>query len=211
MLAYFKKAEHNETYRDDYHGQRGPLNVAEVQQPSAMNRLFLEAARECGLPLTPDYNGAEQHGAFMYQVTQKNGERCSAAKAYLTPKLSRPNLTVVTGALTQRLLFEGRRVVGVQFRVDGSDMRLDARREVVVSAGAFGSPQLLQLSGIGPAAHLQSKGIAPIVDLPGVGENPLAVRGGRFASGPAGRAARGRSGRAAVAPGRAGRARGCLR
>ncbi|WP_431111140.1 GMC family oxidoreductase [Variovorax paradoxus] len=156
VLPYFKQAEHNETHRNAYHGQGGPLNVAEIQQPSAMNRMFLEAARECGLPLTPDYNGAEQHGAFMYQVTQKNGERCSAAKAYLTPNLARPNLSVVTGALTQRLLFEGRRAVGVQVRVDGRELRFDARREVIVSAGAFGSPQLLQLSGLGPAAHLQS-------------------------------------------------------
>jgi len=171
VLPYFRKSEHNETYRDAYHGQGGPLNVAEIQQPSSMDKLFLEAARECGLPVIGDYNGAEQYGAFMYQVTQKNGERCSAAKGFLTPNLGRPNLTIVTGALTQRLLFEGRRVVGVQARVDGTEKRFDARREGVVSAGAFGSPQILQLSGIGAGAHLQSKGIATVVDLPGVGEN----------------------------------------
>ncbi|MDM0112358.1 GMC family oxidoreductase N-terminal domain-containing protein [Variovorax sp. J22R133] len=171
VLPYFRKAEHNETHRDSFHGQGGPLNVAEIQQPSAMSRLFVEAARECGLPVTPDYNGAEQYGAFMYQVTQKNGERCSAAKAYLTPNLGRRNLEVVTGALTQRLIIEERRVVGVQARVGGQDVRFDARREVILSAGAFGSPQILQLSGIGPAAHLQSVGIAPVLDLPGVGEN----------------------------------------
>ncbi|MDN8618586.1 GMC family oxidoreductase [Variovorax ginsengisoli] len=171
VLPYFRKAEHNETHRDAFHGQGGPLNVAEIQQPSAMSRLFVDAARECGLPITPDYNGADQYGAFMYQVTQKNGERCSAAKAYLTPNLRRPNLSVITRALSQRLLFEGRRVVGVQARIDGRELRFEARREVIVSAGAFGSPQILQLSGIGPAAHLQSKGIAPVVDLAGVGEN----------------------------------------
>jgi choline dehydrogenase-like flavoprotein len=171
VLPYFKKSEHNETHCDAFHGQGGPLNVAEVQQPSAMDKLFLDAARECGLPIIADCNGAEQYGAFMYQVTQKNGERCSAAKAFLTPNLGRPNLTIVTGALTQRLLFEGKRVVGVQALVDGQSRRFDARAEVIVSAGAFGSPQILQLSGIGPGAHLQSKGIATLVDLPGVGEN----------------------------------------
>jgi len=171
VLPYFKKAEHNETHRDAYHGQGGPLNVAEVQQPSAMDRLFLDAARACGVPTVADYNGAEQYGAFMYQVTQKNGERCSAAKAYLTPNLDRPNLTIITGALTQRLLFDGQRVVGVQALVADRELRFDARHEVIVSAGAFGSPQILQLSGIGPSQHLRAMGIDPVVDLPGVGEN----------------------------------------
>jgi len=171
VLPYFRKSEHNETYRDDYHGQGGPLNVAEVQEPSAVNRLFLEAARACGLPILADYNGAEQYGAFMYQVTQKGGERCSAAKAFLTPNLGRPNLSVVTRALTQRLVFDNRRVVGVKARADGRDVQFDVRREVIVSAGAFGSPQILLLSGIGPGAHLQSKGIDTVLDLPGVGAN----------------------------------------
>ena len=171
VLPYFKKAENNETYRDAFHGQGGPLNVAEIQQPSAMDALFLQAAHECGLPILADYNGAEQYGAFMYQVTQKNGERCSAAKGYLTPYLGRPNLRVIPRALTQRLLFEGARVVGVQALVAGQATRLDARREVIVSAGAFGSPQILLLSGIGPGAQLQAQGITTRVDLPGVGEN----------------------------------------
>src|SRR5262245_5116118 len=120
VLPYFRRAEHNETHADEFHGQGGPLNVAEVHSPSALNRRFLQAAQQCGLPLTRDYNGAQQDGAFMYQVTQKNGERCSAAKAYLTPHRGRPNLTVMTGATTQRVLLEGRRAVGVQVHVDGA-------------------------------------------------------------------------------------------
>ncbi|MDM4765049.1 GMC family oxidoreductase N-terminal domain-containing protein [Pelomonas sp. SE-A7] len=171
VLPLFKKAEHNETHDDAFHGQHGPLNVAEVREPSQLNDRFLQAAQACGLPLTPDYNGAEQHGAFRYQVTQKNGERCSAAKGYLTPNLSRANLTVVTGALSEKVLIEGRRAIGVQARIGGVSRKLKARREVVLSAGAFGSPQLLMLSGIGPAEALQAKGVSPLINLPGVGQN----------------------------------------
>ena len=171
VLPYFKKSEHNETHHDAFHGQGGPLNVAELRQASSFNAMFLEAARQCGIPAVHDYNGATQFGAFMYQVTQKNGERCSAAKGYLTPHLNRPNLTVMTGALTQKIVLHGRRAVGVQARVKGQNLQLKARREVLLSAGAFGSPQLLQLSGIGPGALLQSKGIATAIDLPGVGQN----------------------------------------
>ncbi|WP_310644611.1 GMC family oxidoreductase N-terminal domain-containing protein [Limnohabitans sp.] len=171
VLPYFKKSEHNETHQDAFHGQGGPLNVAELRQASSLNAMFLESAHLCGIPAVHDYNGATQFGAFMYQVTQKNGERCSAAKGYLTPNLNRSNLTVMTGALTQKIVLEGRHAVGVQARVKGQDFTLKARREVLLSSGAFGSPQLLQLSGIGPGALLQSKGIATAVDLPGVGQN----------------------------------------
>jgi len=171
VLPYFRKAEHNETYADPYHGQGGPLNVAEVSQPSSMNRRFLQSAQAAGLPLIGDYNVPEPCGAFMYQVTQKNGERCSAAKAYLTPNLKRPNLRVVTGALTRRVLFEGRKAVGVLAGIGGQDTTITARREIILCAGAFGSPQILQLSGIGSGAMLQAKGISPVHELPGVGEN----------------------------------------
>lgn len=171
VLPYFRKAEHNETWRNEFHGQGGPLNVAELRAPSALNQRFLQAAQNQGLPLNPDYNGAEQFGAFMYQVTHKNGERCSAAKGYLTPHLSRPNLQVMTQVLTEKVLLEQRRAVSVQARVNGASVQIRARREVIVSAGAFGSPQLLQLSGIGPGTLLQQHGIATQVDLPGVGEN----------------------------------------
>lgn len=171
VLPYFRKAEHNETYGGPYHGQDGPLNVAEVMQPSSMNRRFLQSAQALGLPLIGDYNVPEPYGVFMYQVTQKNGERCSAAKAYLTPNTGRPNLTVITGALSRRVLLEGRKAVGVLACIDGQDAAITARREVIISAGAFGSPQILQLSGIGSGALLQSKGINPAHELPGVGEN----------------------------------------
>jgi choline dehydrogenase len=171
VLPYFKKSENNETYQDAYHGQGGPLNVAELRQPSQLNPLFLQAAAQCGVPTVGDYNGAEQFGAFQYQVTHQNGERCSAAKGYLTPNLSRPNLTVITHALTHKILFSGTRAVGVHVRVKGQDFRFHARIETLLCAGAFGSPQLLQLSGIGPGQLLQANGIHQLVDLPGVGEN----------------------------------------
>ena len=171
VLPYFRKSEHNETYADEFHGQGGPLNVAELRQPSSYSQRFLNAAVQCGVPLNPDYNGAEQSGAFMYQMTHKNGERCSVAKGYLTPHLSRPNLTVMTHALTRKVLLEGRRATGVQVRVNNQELKLSARREVILSAGAFGSPQILQLSGIGPGSWLQTRGIATQVDLPGVGAN----------------------------------------
>ncbi|MNM88055.1 Alcohol dehydrogenase [acceptor] [compost metagenome] len=118
-----------------------------------------------------DYNGATQAGAFLYQVTQKDGERCSAAKAYLTPNLSRRNLTVLTSAVSARVLFEDQRAVGVAYYQGNELKQVRARREVVLSSGAFGSPQLLMLSGIGPAAQLRSLGIQVIQDLPGVGQN----------------------------------------
>jgi choline dehydrogenase len=171
VLPYFRKAEHNETYADQYHGQDGPLNVAEVMQPSSMNRRFLQSAQAAGLPLIGDYNVPEPYGAFMYQVTQKNGARCSAAKAYLTPNMDRPNLTVVTGALTRRVLLDGRGATGALVGIGGQDVTITARREVILSAGAFGSPQILQLSGIGSGAMLRSKGIGIVHELPGVGEN----------------------------------------
>ena len=171
VLPYFRKAEHNETWRNEFHGQGGPLNVTELRSPSSLNQRFLQAAQNQGLPLNADYNGAEQFGAFMYQVTHKNGERCSAAKGYLTPHLSRPNLKVMTQVLTEKVLLEQGRAIGVKARVDGTVQEIRARREVILSAGAFGSPQLLQLSGIGPGAWLQQHGIATQVDLPGVGEN----------------------------------------
>ncbi len=171
VLPYFRKSEHNETYRDEFHGQGGPLNVAELSSPSELCDVFVEACGQHGIPANPDYNGATQEGAFHYQVTHKNGERCSAAKAYLTPNLQRPNLTVLTHALTEKVLFEGRKAVGVQVKVKGRRQTLQARCEVILSAGAFGSPQLLMLSGVGPAAHLRQHGIDVIHDLPGVGEN----------------------------------------
>jgi len=171
VLPYFCRAEHNEDHHDAYHGQGGPLNVCRVREPSPVNQLFLRSARHTGLPVIDDYNVPEPYGAYMFQVTQRKGERCSAAKAYLTPNLARPNLKVMTRVLTHRLLFEGRRAVGVQAMAAGAPLEVRARREVILSAGAFGSPQILALSGIGPAAQLQSLGIPVLHDVPGVGEN----------------------------------------
>ncbi len=172
VLPYFKKAEHNETHTNsEYHGTGGPQNVAELRSPSALNQMFLQACAMNGIPYNPDYNGAEQFGAFMYQVFHKNGERHSAAKAYITPHLSRPNLTVKTNTITSKILFEGQRAVGVRVLQGGQTHELRANKEVIVSAGAFGSPQLLMVSGVGPAAELQRHGIPVVHALEGVGQN----------------------------------------
>jgi choline dehydrogenase-like flavoprotein len=170
VLPYFLKAEHNERGADAFHATGGPLNVMNLQQPGKSSRLFVEAARQAGVPLNPDFNGATQEGTGLYQVTQKAGERCSAAKAYLTPHLRRPNLQVMTGAQATRIVLEGRRAVGVEARVGGQLQVLRARCEVLLAAGALQSPQLLMLSGIGPGAHLQQMGVAVKHALPGVGQ-----------------------------------------
>ena len=180
VLPYFKRAEHNERGADALHGQGGPLNVMDLRSPNPFLSSFVQAGQQAGHRLNPDFNGPEQEGVGVYQVTHKNGERFSAAKAYLTPHLGRPNLQVITNALTTRVLTEARdgrpRAVGVAYRPDGGrgaeqTLHLQPGGEVLLSAGAFGSPQLLMLSGIGPAAHLREHGIHVLRDLPGVGEN----------------------------------------
>ncbi|MFY8125442.1 MAG: GMC family oxidoreductase, partial [Hydrogenophaga sp.] len=171
VLPYFLKAEHNERIHNDWHAQNGPLNVADLQSPNAFAKRFVEAGVQAGLTLTTDFNGPTQEGVGLYQVTQKAGERFSAAKAYLTPHRGRPNLHVMTGVTVDRIgLVDGaaRRVHALQ---DRQALTLTARREVMLSAGAFHSPAILMRSGIGPAAHLQSLGIEVLHDLPGVGEN----------------------------------------
>ncbi len=172
VLPFFKRAENNECFgADAYRGTGGPLNVSYLRSPSVINNAFLEACAQHGVPPTKDYNGASQFGCAPAQVTQKNGERWSAAKGYITPHLARPNLTVITHAPTQRIELEGKRAVGATFLKAGQTRQVRARREVILSGGAFGSPQLLMLSGIGPAAHLRQHGIATVHDLPGVGQN----------------------------------------
>jgi choline dehydrogenase-like flavoprotein len=171
LLPYFKKSEHNERGGDAFHGTGGPLNVMDLRSPNRFGPVFVEAARQAGYPLNTDFNGARQEGVGMYQVTHKNGERYSAAKAYLTPNLGRANLTVMTGAHTTRILLEGQRAVGVEVRVGGEIKQLKAKREVLLCAGALQSPQLLMLSGIGAGAQLQKHGITTLHDLPGVGAN----------------------------------------
>ena len=172
VLPYFLRAEHNEDFpAGTYHGAGGPLNVMHLRSPRTINRVFLAAAAASGVPNIADCNAESQDGSFMYQVTQKGGERCSAARAYVLPNLSRANLKVVTQAHCARVLFEGRRARGVAYTQGGTLHEARARREVVLSAGAFGSPQLLMLSGIGPAQALQAHGIGVLQALPGVGAN----------------------------------------
>jgi choline dehydrogenase-like flavoprotein len=171
VLPYFKRAEHNERGADAWHGSGGPLNVKDLTTPNRFGGVFVEAGMQAGYPHNPDFNGASQEGVGVYQVTHKNGERHSVAKGYLTPHLGRPNLTVVTSAHTNRIVFDGRRASGVEVRVGNETKVFLARREVLLSAGALQSPQLLMLSGIGPAEHLRALGIEVRHDLPGVGGN----------------------------------------
>jgi choline dehydrogenase-like flavoprotein len=174
VLPYFKRAENNERGADDFHGTDGPLNVRDLTSPNYFSHVFVEAGREAGFAANADFNGASQEGIGMYQVTHRQGERFSAAKGYLTPHLTRPNLQVETGARVLRLLFDEKnpkRVIGAEF-MQGSELRrVVARREVLLAAGALQSPHILMLSGIGPIAHLQANGIAARHDLPGVGAN----------------------------------------
>ncbi|MDP2165735.1 MAG: choline dehydrogenase [Hydrogenophaga sp.] len=180
VLPYFKRSEHNERGADALHGQGGPLNVMDLRSPNPFLPAFMEAGQQAGHAHNTDFNGPEQEGVGAYQVTHKNGERWSAAKGYLTPHLGRPNLTVITNALTTRVLMDTVNgqpcAVGVEYRLNGGrgapqTMRLKPGGEVLLSAGAFGSPQLLMLSGIGPAEHLREHGIDVVHDLPGVGAN----------------------------------------
>ena len=171
VLPYFRRAEHNERGADAFHGRGGPLNVKDLTSPNRFGPVFVEAGRQAGYAVNPDFNGARQEGVGMYQVTHKNGERFSAAKAYLAPNLARKNLTVLTCAQTTRLLLDGRRATGVEFRIDSETRTVAARREVLLCAGALQSPQLLMLSGIGPGEHLRSLGIEVRHDLHGVGRH----------------------------------------
>ncbi|TWO63579.1 choline dehydrogenase [Caenimonas sedimenti] len=171
VLPYFKRSEHNERGADAFHGTGGPLNVMDLRSPHRFGPVFVEAGKQAGHAENRDFNGAEQEGVGLYQVTHKNGERFSAAKAYLAPNRQRSNLQVITGAHATRILFEGRRAVGVEYRQGGETKQVQANREVLLSAGALLSPQLLLLSGIGPHAHLREHGIAVVHDLPGVGQN----------------------------------------
>ena len=168
VLPYFKRAEHNERGGDAWHGGEGPLNVMDQRWPNPASQKFVGSAAALQLPHNADFNGATQDGFGLYQVTQKAGERWSAARAYLTPK---PNLAIKTGALVERLVIEDGRVTGVAVRFGKRREVLRARGGVVLSAGAFGSPQVLMLSGIGPGAHLQQHGIAVAADKPAVGSD----------------------------------------
>jgi choline dehydrogenase len=171
VLDYFKQAEHNERGLSKYHGTGGPRNVADPQSPNELSEAFIEAGQAVGLSQNDDFNAGDQSGVGLYQVTQKDGQRHSAADGYLKPILDRSNLTAITGAQVTLVRFDGREAVGVEYRKDGTPETVDASEEVLLSAGAINSPQLLMLSGIGPADHLAAHDIPVVHDLPGVGQN----------------------------------------
>ena len=171
VLPYFKRAENNERGADAYHGAGGPLNVKDLSSPNRFGPAFVQACKQAGFRENRDFNGPEQEGAGLYQVTHKLGERFSAAKAYLTPHLARPNLQVISGATTTRILLEKKRAVGVEYQHEGLVKLVKANREVLLCAGALQSPQILMLSGIGPHGHLLEHGIATQHELPGVGQH----------------------------------------
>ena len=176
VLPYFIKAENNVHGADELHGDSGPLHVSNLLSPREISKAFVEAAVANGLEHNQDFNGKKQDGAGLYQVThfhgEKQGQRCSAAAAYLHPvQKSRPNLTVITHAQANRVIFEDKQAVGVAYEKDGVEHTVMARQEIILSGGAFGSPKVLMLSGIGPAEHLQAHGIDVLVDAPEVGGN----------------------------------------
>lgn len=172
LLPYFKKSENNSEIRDGYHGNDGPLHVSNLQSHNPFQKFYVDAAREAGFRINHDFNGDDQEGLGVYQVTHKKGERWSAARGYIHPHMgTRSNLNVQTGVQVERILFEGKRAVGVSYTQGGQQHIIHAKKEVILCAGAFNSPQLLMVSGVGPAEELKKFGIPVIHDLPGVGKN----------------------------------------
>lgn len=171
VLPYFRKSEDQQRGASEYHGIGGPQKVSDLRLNRPIADRFVQAAQEIGIPYNDDPNGAEQEGVSYFQQTAYKGVRWSTAKGFLKPARRRPNLRVETRAQTTRVLFEGRRAVGVEFVQDGQVRQATARAEVILAAGAIGSPQLLQCSGVGPAALLQRVGVPLVLDLPGVGGN----------------------------------------
>ena len=171
ILPYFRRSEDNERFSNAWHGTGGPLGVSDLISPHAMSKVFVRAAQEAGLPYNPDFNGGRQEGCGLYQVTQRHARRCSAAVGYLRPVMDRPNLTVRTGVLATRIVVEQGVAVGVDYLEGGAARHARAEREVLLTAGAVGSPKLLLLSGIGPAEPLRALGIEVVHELPGVGSN----------------------------------------
>ncbi len=171
ILPYFKRAEGNERFHDDYHGTEGPLGVSAPRGALPICDAFIRAAQQYGIPYNPDFNGRQQAGSGYYQLTQRDVRRSSAATAFLKPALFRPNLKLRTGLQVRRIIVESGRAVGVEVEDGGRAKIIRARREILVTSGAIGSPRLLLLSGIGPADHLTSVGVEVVHDLPGVGRN----------------------------------------
>ena len=171
VLPYFKRAEDNERGATEVRGAGGPLKVSDIKDPRVICDAFVEAAQAEGIPYNDDFNGPEQEGVGFFQTTSRNGLRCSSAVGYLKPARGRPNLSIETGAMVTRIVLEGGRVTEVRYRQDGADKTAKVGGEVVLSGGAVNSPQLLQLSGIGPGAHLQDLGIEVQHALDGVGRD----------------------------------------
>ncbi|MBY5905686.1 alanine-phosphoribitol ligase [Rhizobium leguminosarum] len=171
ILPYFKRAEDNQRFADDYHSYGGPLGVSMPAAPLPICDAYIRAGQELGIPYNHDFNGRQQAGVGFYQLTQRNRRRSSASLAYLSPIKDRKNLTVRTGARVARIIVEGARATGVEIVTSRGLEIVRAEREVLVSSGAIGSPKLLLQSGIGPADHLRSVGVKVLHDLPGVGEN----------------------------------------
>ncbi|MEB5966029.1 choline dehydrogenase [Comamonas testosteroni] len=171
VLPYFIKSEGNARGANDFHGAAGPLKVSDIEARHELIEAFIAGALQVGVPRTRDFNGPQQEGAGYYQLTTSKGLRCSTARGYLNPARKRPNLQIETGAMATGLIMRGKRAIGVNFRQNGQVHKAMARAEVILSAGAIQSPQLLQLSGIGPRSLLQNLGIPVVHELPGVGEN----------------------------------------
>lgn len=176
VLPYFRRSEGNVQGADELHGADGPLQVRDQSAPRAISKAFVDAAGEMQIRANDDFNGVEQEGAGLYQVTQfhkgrREGQRCSASAAYLRNVADRPNLSILTRALVQRVTFDGKRATGVEVRLGRKLQEVKARREVILSGGSFGSPHMLLLSGIGPRDELAAQGIEVVHELPGVGQN----------------------------------------
>ena len=169
VLPYFKRAEDQARGADDFHGAGGPLAVSDVCEPHPLCEAFIAAVQRAGFPRNDDFNGKTQEGAGYFQLTTKNGRRWSTAVGYLRQARGRPNLAVVSDALTERILFAGRRAIGVRYRKDDTARTAFAGGEIIVAGGTFNSPQLLQLSGLGPANLLRDFGVDVLADMPGVG------------------------------------------
>jgi choline dehydrogenase len=171
VLPYFKRSEDQTNGADEFHGTGGPLAVANLIERNPLCEAFIKSAVASGIPRNDDFNGRSQEGVGYYQLTTRNARRCSAAVAYLRPAMKRPNLRVITNAPAERIIFEGKRAKGIVFRQDGREVTVLARREVILSGGSINSPQLMLLSGVGPAGDLKAMGIPVVHDLKGVGEN----------------------------------------
>jgi len=171
IQKYFIRSEGNTILSGEWHGTEGPLGVSNIPDPQTVTRAFVQSCQEFGVPYNGDFNGAQQEGAGVYQTTTKNARRSSASVGYLRPALDRSNLKVITEANVQRIVFEGKRATGVEFIQKGKNQIVSCGSEVIVTSGAIGSPKLLMLSGVGPAAHLREHGIEVVHDLPGVGQN----------------------------------------